>query len=402
MNRKSFALKERDMRDQCARLENEIQILNGVVVNVTVKAEQQELVLGEQSVRIRALGTEVRSLTDQLAAITESRAKIQHDLEQQRVARADAEQFAVNLVQLKDSFVCEKAKLECELMNTRAEISRLTKIIHRPKAEVATQVRGNISQDDSQRAELVRLTSELDEDESVKAGWFSNLALGQQCTPERDNTIHCWEESEICDASNTSSETKQYKSELLSQEEVESRSFVWNGNSSELSSHDVLQEISKYPADFSWCNKDGENYCTQSVNQHIPQYCVSCWTQASMSVLSDQIKIARGVKSIDIQFSVMLHSFSKVELDDRYYEQPEVTIDGQQTYRQLFICWQKGVCRCAVYDTVNFFAVKRGQASDWREAWNRVWRESDFEVRARSSSQKGSLLDYTTVQSTMS
>ena len=106
MNRKSFALKERDLRDQCAHLENEIQILNGVVVDVTVKAEQQELVLGEQSVRIRELGTEVSSLTDQLAAITELRAKTQHDLEQQRVARAVAEQFAVNLVQLKDSFVC--------------------------------------------------------------------------------------------------------------------------------------------------------------------------------------------------------------------------------------------------------------------------------------------------------
>ena len=56
-----------------------------------------------------------------------------------------------------------------------------------------------------------------------------------------------------------------------------------------------------------------------------------------MSVLSDQIRVARGAKSIDIQFSVMLHSLSKVKLDDRYYEKPEVTIDGQQTYRQLFI-----------------------------------------------------------------
>ena len=65
---------------------------------------------------------------------------------------------------------------------------------------------------------------------------------------ERDNNIHCWEGSEICDASNTSSETKHYKSELLFQEEVESRSFVWSGNSSELFSHDVLQEISKYTA----------------------------------------------------------------------------------------------------------------------------------------------------------
>ena len=29
-------------------------------------------------------------------------------------------------------------------------------------------------------------------------------------------------------------------------------------------------------AEFSWCNKDGENFCTRSVNQHTPQYCGSC------------------------------------------------------------------------------------------------------------------------------
>ena len=130
MNRKSFALKERDLRDQCAHLENEIQILNGVVVDVTVKAEQQELVLGEQSVRIRELGTEVRSLTDQLAAITELRAKTQHDLEQQRVARAVAEQFAVNLVQLNLrelkaalALMTECEKVHLEYSNTRLETS---------------------------------------------------------------------------------------------------------------------------------------------------------------------------------------------------------------------------------------------------------------------------------------
>ena len=50
-------------------------------------------------------------------------------------------------------------------------------------------------------------------------------------------------------------ETKPYKSELLSQEEVESRGFVWNGNSSDLSSHDELPEASKYLADFSWRHK---------------------------------------------------------------------------------------------------------------------------------------------------
>ena len=153
----------------------------------------------------------------------------------------------------------------------------------------------------------------------MKAGWFSNLALGQQCAwtvpgdfsvPECDNTIHCWEGSENCDASNVSPETKKYKSELLSPEEVESGRFVWYRNSSELSSHDVLPETFKYPADFSWCNKDSENYCTPSVNQYIPQYCVSCWTQASMSIMTDRIKIARGAKCMEIQLSVQNYVIS--------------------------------------------------------------------------------------------
>ena len=57
---------------------------------------------------------------------------------------------------------------------------------------------------------------------------------------ERDNTIHCWESDENCVASNASPGTKQRKFELLYQEEVESRGFVWNGDSSNLSSHDEL------------------------------------------------------------------------------------------------------------------------------------------------------------------
>ena len=46
----------------------------------------------------------------------------------------------------------------------------------------------------------------------------------------------------------------------------------------------------------------------------------------------------------------------------------------------LFVNAEMDVCRCALHDIVNFFAVEWGQASDWREAWNRVWNRREVQV----------------------
>jgi len=54
------------------------------------------------------------------------------------------------------------------------------------------------------------------------------------------------------------------------------------------------------PRELNWCNKNGTNYCTMNRNQHLPQYCGSCWAHAQLSSLGDRIKIARGGKGIDI------------------------------------------------------------------------------------------------------
>ena len=95
------------------------------------------------------------------------------------------------------------------------------------------------------------------------------------------------------------------KSELLPRAEVEKMGIVWRGNSS--NSHDLLTvPETGYPPDFTWCNKDGVNYCTASLNQHIPQYCGSCWAHGAVSALGDRIKIARNgnVGHTDVQLSV--------------------------------------------------------------------------------------------------
>lgn len=57
------------------------------------------------------------------------------------------------------------------------------------------------------------------------------------------------------------------------------------------------------PAEWTWADVGGINYLTQAKNQHIPQYCGSCWAQAATSSLSDRIKIARKAAWPDINIS---------------------------------------------------------------------------------------------------
>jgi len=66
-----------------------------------------------------------------------------------------------------------------------------------------------------------------------------------------------------------------------------------------------LEVISKadLPDNWSWNDINGTNFLTVIRNQHIPQYCGSCWAFGSTSALSDRIKIARNAQWPDFELA---------------------------------------------------------------------------------------------------
>lgn len=58
------------------------------------------------------------------------------------------------------------------------------------------------------------------------------------------------------------------------------------------------------PDEWNWNDVDGKSCLTHQLNQHIPQYCGSCWAHAALSSLADRIKIARNCEGDDINLSI--------------------------------------------------------------------------------------------------
>mmetsp|Transcript_69599 Transcript_69599/g.193663 ORF Transcript_69599/g.193663 Transcript_69599/m.193663 type:complete len:549 (+) Transcript_69599:1-1647(+) len=117
----------------------------------------------------------------------------------------------------------------------------------------------------------------------------------------------------------------------------------------------------------------------------------------------------RGPSAKDIDTSapsVEYKGFSKVDLNDRFYEKPDLAINGKPTYwtsdAQFFVYWQgDAATRWSICDAASIVAVKAGQLpgwaykedhkhlcqpGGWMEAWNGEWQEPSLEVVYRSSS----------------
>jgi len=95
----------------------------------------------------------------------------------------------------------------------------------------------------------------------------------------------------------------EFHGEVWNQEQTEKAGLAWRGNASAESSHESLDLID-LPDNHNWCDIDGKSYCTKALNQHIPQYCGSCWAHGSVSALGDRIKIARKGQGVEIDLSV--------------------------------------------------------------------------------------------------
>jgi len=64
------------------------------------------------------------------------------------------------------------------------------------------------------------------------------------------------------------------------------------------------RNLDALPSSWYWGDIDGNSFLTKNLNQHLPQWCGSCWAHGAMSSLADRVKIARNGSHPDINLPV--------------------------------------------------------------------------------------------------
>merc|ERR1711957_217942 len=87
-------------------------------------------------------------------------------------------------------------------------------------------------------------------------------------------------------------------------------------NGEKIVSH-TFTPVADLPESVDWRNVDGRNYLSWSKNQHIPQYCGSCWAEGSTSALADRFNIMDNHILINHEISVV--GYGKTYTGEEYW-----------------------------------------------------------------------------------
>ena len=81
---------------------------------------------------------------------------------------------------------------------------------------------------------------------------------------------------------------------------------IYNSLQTAVALNEPSEDTFEIPESITWTNYKGINYVNNIWNQHIPQYCGSCWAFATVGVLNDRIKIMRKAQFPDLQLSMQV------------------------------------------------------------------------------------------------